>query len=469
MKKIVLYICLCGLSLGLFSEPISAVKEGSAGLYGTDMDDVVSVTGWNSVFFDKMFFAGSYGHYQQESTSSEEDSLYAIYPNVLNLASMFKAGKTKIGLSYTGSIGNANNIFNVSTSQTGTNTTTKTTNIPIFHDIDVLVGIPKNEIGIRLGVAFGGSINDVVSSPIEQSTNSNSFSIAPSLAFGTTIRTRDRFVFTPNAEISFGIKNSGGFAASSFSSGEVTPGIGSDGKQYGEKRVYTTYTPAASVGVGIKYPSKNGIIKWSNDFEYTFSVIQMPEKFEWKYENGIKKEAIYRPDSGHSHLLTGSVSLENTVSWRFNLKAELSVDMGYSKKITGGSLEDTLDKVKSTITSTKTFILPILSAGTMFRINDYVSWFTGFGIRPIGYEYTNKITEDEKVVIADRTQNIAHIVLYPAVTEVGTGFQIQPTPEMQIIASVLLNPTDTSPFTSLGEFLAADFRLSFRWKDVPAN
>ena len=467
------YICkLCigclFLTAAVYAQTVSPLKEATANLFGAESDNITSVTGWNGIFFDKVLATASYGYMQGQNDSTGTGTI--LNANVVNAAAMFNMGKSKIlggkiGVSYIGALGND---LEISDSKTG-NATVKKTVLPFSHKIDFLIGLPGNKYGIRAGFDMGGSYSDLQQSPLkETSTNANSLSFKPSAGFGAKLQTTGRYVFTPSAEIALSITNGGGAAAGAYSSGSVK-GIGSDGNAYENTRVYRKYTPSASVGLGLTFPSKMGITTWSGSARYGFSYTHMPQKFERLITSGVLTEAIYRPDRAMTHSLNLSVSQNTTVSWRLALKASASLGLSYAYDLTGGSIKHTITGGTGPIQTSETHsftILPRISAGGTYKISDTVLWFGSIEFRPLNYSLIQTKQHDEKVHVGDVQSAQVNKIGKPLLTHLGMGLQFKLSPELGIQGAFVLKPGETSPVRTVQDAFGSNIRLSITWKDA---
>ena len=451
----------------LYAQTVSPLKEATAGLFGAESDNITSVTGWNGIFFDKVLATASYGYEQSQNASSGVSTI--LNANVINAAAMFNMGKSKIlggkiGVSYVGGLGN-NMLFNKNSKN---NKESSDQVLPFFHKIGLLVGLPGNKYGLRLGFDMNGSYDNAKQSPLtEKSTNVNKLSFKPSLNFGTKLQTQSRYTFTPSAELALSITNGGGSAAAAYSSGHVA-GIGSDGKKFENTGVFRKYTPSASVGLGVTFPSKMGVTTWSLGGKYAFSYTYMPEKYRRIITSDVLTEAIYRPDSAMSHRFNLTVSQNTTVSWRLALKAAASLELGYVYDLTGGSIKHTITNINPIQTReiTKFIVTPLINAGVTYKITDNVLWFGGIEFRPVNYIMTREKIYDEKVSVAVSQAPHSDLVGKPFLTHLGMGLQFKLSPELGIQGAFVLKPSETSPVRTIQDAFGSNIRLSITWKDA---
>ena len=466
------YICkLCigclFFTAAVYAQTVSPLKEATANLFGAESDNITSVTGWNGIFFDKVLATASYGYVQGQNDSTGLATI--LNANVVNAAAMFNMGKSKIlggkiGVSYVGGLGN-DMIFSDKVEGT---TQVKEKTLPMFHKIGVLVGLPGNKYGIRVGFDMGGSYSLSQQSPLkENSTNTDSLSFKPSAGFGAKLQTAGRYVFTPSADIALSITNGGGAAATAYSSGSVK-GIGSDGNAYENTRVYRKYTPSASVGLGVTFPSKMGITTWSGSARYGFSYAHMPQKFERLITSGVLTEAVYRPDRAMSHNFNLSVSQNTTVSWRLALRAAASLNLNYAYDLTGGSIKHTLSAKQPTQTIEESgfSVTPLIKAGVTYKINDNVLWFGGIEFRPFAYQISKTKSYDEKVAVKASSVRDGNDFKKPLLTHLGMGLQFKLSPELGIQGAFVLKPSETSPVRTVQDAFGSNIRLSITWKDA---
>ncbi len=456
---------ICALcSIGAFAQTESPLKEATLGLFGAESDNVVSTAGWSGVFFDKVFVTGSYGYIQKQNASGVAGNI--LNANVLNAAAMFKAGRAKVGVSYTGGLGND---IVLQDDEQGT-ASAKQNTMPFFHNVRVLVGLPGNMFGLRLGMDIGGSYETTRLSPnVENSSNKNSLSFKPSVAFGASLRTASRYTFTPAAEVSLSVTNGGGAAAAAFWSESVGPGTGSDGKTYQKTAVYRAYTPAAEVGIGIGFPSKFGIVSWNANFKYNFSMTIMPEKYKRYVTGGVMTEAVYRPDEAMSHSFQAEVTAKSVVSWRLTVRGGAAVDLSYGYNLLGGSRTNTIAGNSSIQTEEahRFSVTPKVTAAAVYKITDQVSWFGGIGFRPVGYTWTREHSYNEGVDVGNETKETVQTFQKPLLTHLGTGLQFTPASELSVFCAFVLQPDETSPVRTLMEAFNGNLRLGVTWKDTP--
>lgn len=467
--KYIYKLCISCLlfTAGLYAQTVSPLKEASAGLFGAESDNITSVTGWNGIFFDKVLATASYGYVQGQNDSTGLATI--LNANVINAAAMFNMGKSKIlggkiGVSYVGGFGNDMAIEDTVDGSSNV----KKASLPMFHKIGFLVGLPGNKFGLRLGFDMGGSYSDSKQSPLkENSTNANSLSFKPSLGFGAKVQTPNRYVFTPSAELALSITNGGGAAATAYSSGHVA-GIGSDGKKFEHTREFRKYTPSASVGLGVIFPSKMGITTWSCGGTYGFSYTYMPQKFERRVTSDVLTEAVYRPDSAMSHNLNVSVSQSTTVSWRLALKAAASVDLGYVYELTGGSIKHTISTIQpiQTIEETGFSVSPSVKAGVTYKINDNILFFGGLAFRPVAYHISKTKSYDEKIAVKASFVRNGNELKKPFLTHLGMGLQFKLSPELGLQGAFVLKPNETSPVRTIQDAFGSNIRLSITWKDA---
>lgn len=468
--KYIYKLCISCLlfTAALYAQTVSPLKEATAGLFGAESDNITSVTGWNGIFFDKVLATASYGYMQSQNDSTGTGTI--LNANILNTAAMFNMGKSKIlggkiGLSYIGGLGND---LQISDSKTGSKTVKRNV-LPFSHKVNLLVGMPGNKYGLRIGFDIGGSYSDSKQSPLkENSTNANSLSYKPSLGFGAKLQTQSRYAFTPSAELALSITNSVGAAAGAISSGSVK-GIGSDGKKFEHTRVFRKYTPSASVGLGVTFPSKMGITTWSLGGKYAFSYTYMPQKFEQRVISDVLTQAIYRPDSAMSHRFNLTVSQNTTVSWRLALKASASLDLSYAYDLTGGSIAHTITGGTGPIQTSEIHnftVLPLISAGTTYKINDNVLWFGGIEFRPVTYSIIQTRQYNEKVYVAEAQTGQDNKIGKPLLTHLGMGLQFKLSPELGLQGAFVLKSGETSPVRTLQDAFKSNIRLSITWKDA---
>lgn len=469
--KYIYKLCISCLlfTAALYAQTVSPLKEATAGLFGAESDNITSVTGWNGIFFDKVLATASYGYLQSQNDASGLGTI--LNANVLNTAAMFNMGKSKIlggkiGVSYVGTFGSDMKFHD----KTEGNAKAKGADMPKEHNhkIGLLIGLPGNKYGLRLGFDMGGEYSNVRQSPLtENSANVNALSFKPSLGFGAKLQTQSRYAFTPSAELTLSITNGGGSAAAAYSSGSIK-GIGSDGKKFENTGVFRKYTPSASVGMGVTFPSKMGITTWSLGGKYAFSYTYMPEKYRRIITSGVLTEAIYRPDSAMSHRFNLTVSQNTTVSWRLALKASASIDLSYAYDLTGGSIKHTITASPAIQTTevSNFMVAPLISGGVTYRISDNVLWFGGLVFRPIAYVMNNTKSYDEKVAVKDASVDIRNDIKTPFLTHFGMGLQFKLSPELGLQGAFVLKPTETSPVRTIQDAFGSNIRLSITWKDA---
>ncbi|MBQ4330910.1 MAG: hypothetical protein IJC31_03635 [Spirochaetaceae bacterium] len=486
MKKILnTLIIFVVVSMGMvYGQPASPLSEGTDGLFSTDTDNVVNLTGYNNVVFDNFLITGTYGYVTAGATNTAS---LVLKTHVINAGGMFRGGDLTFGISYLGALGgNSDASLTFTETEFKANTTRTETSLvmPMLHNVKLLVGIPiTNEIslGVRAGVDVGGKIEKVVGNGLtlvnlESFRNTNSLSFKPQLAAGTKLALSNGWTLSPTVDMFVSITNSSGAGQSVYPGENTGPAVSGNGSKYEKKSVMKTYIPGATLGVGINFPRYKESINLNANLSYGVSVTIQPEKrqsmssYDSDTKTGKMGTHIMHSDSGHSHNVILKLGANASLSDKLNVAGRLQLDTMYSHIVVGGTNEITGDGFQPSQTiETDTFSLfPIISAGATYQITETLSWYGGMKFSPIAYTFLKESQYAESAAITEDDKDItSHTIRYPILASFGTGLQFQPVERLLVSAGLLFAPSnDTVELSTIGDVLSnANLRLGLIWKD----
>ena len=488
LKKYTLAVLGLALLGKAFAQPASPLSEGTDGLFSTDTDNVVSLTGYNNVVFDDFLVTGTYGYV---GASSSNTAHLELKTHVINGGGMFKVGNITFGVSYLGAFaGNSSEEVKISnTEHNGQDAYTEKENtIPMLHNIKLLVGVPITDeinLGVRTGVDIGGKISSVSGnglslSDLQTFKNENSLSFKPQLAAGTKLALGNGWTLSPTIDMFVSITNSSGAGQSVYPGEDTGPATAQDGSVYEKRNVMKTYLPGATLGVGIGFPTESNV-NMSANISYGFDVRVQPEKFQYsKSYNSTDQQSAegthtMRSDSGHSHSLVLKFGANTSMTEKLKLAGRVQLDAAYKHVVDGGttSLKTTGNVVfetKKTIESDTVFVQPVISAGATYQITETLSWYGGMKLVHVAYTFQKESQYSESDVVIDDGQDLTiHTIRYPILASFGTGLQFQPVEELLVSAGLLFAPSDPKEeLSTIGNVLSnANLRLSLVWKDIP--
>lgn len=487
LKKSILLVLGMALLGKAFAQPASPLSEGTDGLFSTDTDNVVNLTGYNNVVFDDFLVTGTYGYV---GTGSTNTAALVLKTHVINGGGMFKVGNITFGVSYLGAFGgNSDTEMTLSKTENKGDTpyTTQDNTIPLLHNIKVLAGIPVADdinLGVRAGVDIGGALasqvgNGLTLTDIQKFKNTNSLSFKPQLAAGTKLALGNGWTLSPTIDMFVSITNSSGAGQSVYPGEDTGPATAQDGSVYEKRDVMKTYLPGATLGVGIGFPTESNV-NMSANISYGFDVRVQPEKSQylnWNDKGAASQSGTHtmRSDSGHSHSLVLKFGANTSMTEKLKLAGRVQLDASYKHVVDGGttSLDKTENisfETKQTSESDTVFVQPVISAGATYQITETLSWYGGMKFVPVAYTFEKiaQYSESEVVTTADRDIT-THKVRYPILASFGTGLQFQPVEELLVSAGLLFAPSNnTVELSTIGDVLSmANLRLSLVWKDIP--
>ena len=485
LKKSILLVLGMGLLGNVFAQPASPISEGTDGLFSIDTDNVVSLTGYNSVVFDDFLVTGTYGYM---GTGSTNTAALVLKTHVINGGGMFKVGDLTFGISYLGAFGgNSDTEMKISKTENKGDTpySTEDNTIPLLHNIKVLVGIPVTDdinLGVRAGIDIGGSLgsqvgNGLTLTDIQKFKNTNSLSFKPQLAAGTKLALRNGWTLSPTVDMFVSITNSSGAGQSVYPGEDTGPATSKDGSVYEKKDVMKTYLPGAILDLGIAFPSKNNV-NMSANVSYGFDVRIQPEKSQYlnwndKGSNPQNGTHTMQSDSGHSHSLALKFGANTNMTEKLKLAVRVQMDASYKHVVDGGTIsvvktDNVSFETKQTSESDTVFIQPIISAGATYQITETLSWYGGMKFVPVAYSFEKIAQYSESDVVATNDRDItSHTIRYPILASFGTGLQFQPVERLLVSAGLLFAPSnDTVELSTIGNVLSnANLRLGLIWKD----
>lgn len=452
-----LAIVVCGTAMAQIESP---VKNASAGLYSTDADNSISLTGWKGVDLDTFMVTGSYGYFGLNASNT---ATMVLKSHVINMAGMFRVGGVTMGVSYLGSLaGSADAALSISSKENlGDNQyTEKDNNIPMLHNVRVLTGFMAGNmpVGIRAGIDIGGVYAEKTGLSVSNYNQSNSLSFKPQLAGATSFMVGD-YTLTPSLDLSVAITNSTGSGQVVYSSQDFTV-TAPNGDKIVRKNVMATYVPAATIQVGVGFPQRSENTTWSGNFSYGVGVTVMPEKrvYESTTKDGGTTESDhkYLPDSGHSHSLGMSITATSQLLPRFAIKGKAELGFAYARSIAGGTKETkgTVTPVRTEQTDSVT-VGPVISAAVDFAVTDVLHWYAGFSFAPLSYafNYTQSYAEPGIVVSNNDSKTTTHTVNNPTLSKFGTGLELKPTDDLSITGGLVFLASGGTEITTIGTVL----------------
>lgn len=452
-----LAIC-CSLS---YAQLNSAIKESSAGLFSTDIDNAVSTTGWQGVKLDRFILSANYGYLSESYDPA----------HLLNVGGMFNAKNVVLGFAYMGAFtGNSTATVTSTQQNNADNTWTSSFNFPVQHDIKFLTGFMVKDIpvGVRAGLEIGGEWAKNRGSDVGKFSQSSKLSFKPNLMVGTKIPV-EKYVFKPTIDFSFLIGNEAAAGQNGTRPSVDVAVQDQNGDLFIQKDIFRNYTPAVTLALDIDLPSNLENVSWGTSVSYGFGIKFMPKKSTYKNENNNIESATYATDSGQTHTLkfSGTSTVNMTPSFTVKFKAEMLAS--YLMEKTGGTtavnnVTDSPSQDLQTLT-----LEPTLYAGFNFKIAKIANWYAGMAFMPFSYVYTHTSQYNE---IGDRQENRnkIHNFKNPSLAKFGTGFGLQPVDTVEIMFGFLFQPTTATKFTTLNDvFSNFNIKLGFSWKPKAKN
>lgn len=436
--------------VGAIAQPATPLKDSTVGLFSTDLDNVVSVTGWSEIDFSSLVVGASYGYVSEGLFNGLPGTSFN--GNVLNAGGIFETGPVRVGAAYTGALGNGN-LFSTVTNET-VNQTTKTSKEFNDHTAYILVGVPIGDLnlGLRAGINVSGTREDAEEES-KQTKDERTMSIRPSIMAGTSLELADGWAITPTLNLGFTIADSWrtyDTISGTFYSSYLPDNIES----------YKAYIPSGELGVGVTFPAEN--FSLSGQVTYGLEYGFMPEKFNKKVnQDQSVDEHIYRTDERIKNTITLHTTGSKKLSENFTLAARVYVQTSIDKWVSGGTTKTTTpDKATQTMKQTDIMILPRLYLAGTYQLNEKVSMSAGFSFDPATYIHSQSSSFDEGIPISSpKTSSKSHAFNKPLLSNLGFGMTFAPVQEF----SVQLGVTLQSPqkWTSV---LDGNIRLSATWK-----
>ncbi len=103
MKKILFTIIFICSMVSVIAQPATPLKDSTVGLFSSDLDNVVSVTGWSGIDFSNVLVGASYGYVSEGLFNGLPGTSFNA--NVVNTGGIFETGPVRVGVAYTGSLG----------------------------------------------------------------------------------------------------------------------------------------------------------------------------------------------------------------------------------------------------------------------------------------------------------------------------------------------------------------------------
>lgn len=436
--------------VGAIAQPATPLKDSTVGLFSTDLDNVVSVTGWSGIDFSNLVVGASYGYVSEGLFNGLPGTSFN--GNVVNAGGIFEAGPVRVGAAYTGALGNGT-LFSTVTNET-VNQTTKISKEINDHTAYLLVGVPIGDLnlGLRAGINVSGNREDEKIDS-KETIDKTTKSIRPSIMVGTRVNIADGWVLHPTLNFGFTFADawrtfatvSGDFYSSNLPT---------------ETLSYKAYTPSGELGVGITFPTEKFAL--SGQVTYGLEYAFMPEKLEKKVnQDQSVDEHVYRTDERIKNTITLHTTGSKKLSENFTLAARVYVQTSIDKWISGGTTKTTTpDKATQTMEQTDIVVLPRLYLAGTYQLNEKVSMSAGFSFDPATYTHSQSSSFDEGIPTSKpKTSSKSHAFNAPLLSKLGFGMTFTPVQEF----SVQLGVTLQSPqkWTSV---LDGNIRLSATWK-----
>lgn len=450
MKRIFFTIMIVCSMIKVIAQPATPLKDSTVGLFSTDLDNVVSVTGWSGIDFTNVLMGASYGYVSEGLSNGLPVTTFN--GNVLNAGGIFEAGPVRVGAAYTGALGSTSE-FSSTTNET-TDSTSKLTKKISDHSAYVLVGIPVGNLnlGLRTGLNVSGT-RETTEENSKLTTDQKSLSIRPSIMLGTSLDIADGWAITPTLNFGFTISDAWRtfttVAGSHFSSNLPE-----------EIRSYKAYIPSGELGIGVTFPTEK--FAWSGQLTYGFEYGFMPEKMYQKVnQDQTVDEHIYRTDERIKNTITLHTTGRKVFMDKLTLAARAYIQTSIDKWISGGTQRVAGNQEPSqTMEQTDIVVLPRLYLAGTYQLNEKVSMGAGLSFDPATYEYSQSASYDEDVPTSSpKTSGKSHKFKDPLLSNLGFSMTFTPIQEF----SVQLGVTLQAPKSWI-DVLDGNIRLSATWK-----
>ncbi|MBR5581103.1 MAG: hypothetical protein IKW26_07390 [Treponema sp.] len=449
MKKIFLSILFICSMFCVIGQPSTPLKDTTVGLFSSELDSITSVTGWSGINFQKILAGTSYGYISEGLFNGLPSTTF--HGNVLNAGGMFNAGNIRIGVTYTGAIGNGS-FFTTETTENKTSNISKLIN---DHNAFILVGLPIGDLnlGIRGGFNVSGNReNEEINS--KDTMNKQTMAMRPSIMLGTSLKGANGWTITPTLNFGFTISDawrtfatvSGDFYSSDLST---------------EILSYKAYTPSGELGIGVNFPVEE--FSLSGQINYSFDYSFMPEKMSIQVldDQSVEKH-IYRTDERMKNTITIHTTGRKSLSDKLTLAARAYIQTSIDKWISGGTKERTPDTISpyQTTEQMDITVLPRLYLAGTYQMNEKVNLSAGVSFDPTTYTYIKSRKYDEGIITGTpKTDSSSHSFNAPLLSKLGFGMTFTPVQEFVVQLGVTLQ--SPQKWTSI---LDGDFRLSATWK-----
>ena len=450
MKRIFFAILFALSMSGVVAQPATPLKDSTAGLFSTDLDNVVSVTGWSGIDFSNLVVGASYGYVSEGFSNGLPVTTFN--GNVLNAGGIFETGPVWVGAAYTGALGSTSSF--TTTTDEATDSTTKSTQKINDHTAYVLVGIPVGNLnlGLRAGVNVSGSRTDKEENS-KLTNDQKAQSIRPSIMAGTSLALSNGWAITPTVNFGFTIADAWrtyATVAGSFYSTDLPEEIQS----------YKAYIPSGELGIGVTFPTEK--FAWSGQLTYGFEYGFMPEKLYQKVNpDQTADEHIYRTDERIKNTITLHTTGRKVFMDKLTLAARAYIQTSIDKWISGGTQRVAGNQEPSqTMEQTDIVVLPRLYLAGTYQLNEKLSMSAGLSFDPATYLYSQTENYDEDVATGKpKTTSSSHAFNAPSLSNLGFGMTFTPIQEF----SVQLGVTLQAPQSWI-DVLDGNIRLSATWK-----
>ena len=450
MKKILFTIIFICSMVSVIAQPATPLKDSTVGLFSSDLDNVVSVTGWSGIDFSNVLVGASYGYVSEGLFNGLPGTSFNA--NVVNTGGIFETGPVQVGVAYTGSLGSAS-YFTTTTDETA-NTRSKTSKKINDHTAYVLVGLPLGDLnlGLRAGVNVSGTREDAEEES-KQTKDERTMSIRPSIMAGTSLAFSNGWAITPTVNFGFTIADAWrtyATVAGSFYSTDLPEEIQS----------YKAYIPSGELGIGVTFPTEK--FAWSGQLTYGFEYGFMPEKLYQKVNpDQTADEHIYRTDERIKNTITLHTTGRKVFMDKLTLAARAYIQTSIDKWISGGTQRVAGNQEPSqTMEQTDIVVLPCLYLAGTYQLNEKLSMSAGLSFDPATYLYSQTENYDEDVATGKpKTTSSSHTFNAPSLSNLGFGMTFTPIQEF----SVQLGVTLQAPKSWI-DVLDGNIRLSATWK-----
>ena len=430
----------------VIAQPATPLKDSTVGLFSTDLDNVISVTGWSGIDFTNVLVGASYGYVNEVNSNGIITRDFA--NNVLSAGGIFGVGPVRVGAAYTGALGNNSEFYTETTDSTAKTNKTNKNN----HTAYVLVGIPVGNLnlGVRAGLNVSGTREDTEENS-KLTKNQKSQSIRPSIMLGTSLDIADGWAITPT--LNFGFTISDAWTSQTAKAGSIF-----SSNLPGEIRSYKAYIPSGELGIGVTFPTEK--FSWSGQLTYGFEYAFMPEKMEQKVnQDQTVDEHIYRTDERIKNTITLHTTGRKALSEKLTLAARAYVQTSIDKWREGGMQKVTDNQsILQTTEQTDIMIYPLLYLAGTYQLNEKVSMSAGLSFMPTTYVYSQRAVYNEDISTSKISRE-SHKFITPELSKLGFGTTFTPVQEF----SVQLGVISTAP-KNWTEVLNGNIHLSATWK-----